>query len=69
MKALEEIINHLIVKTNNSKGDVKIPISKLLDIFHSETYLEFKNMAVKQHGKNRIFDFIFSQYAYMEVNL
>jgi hypothetical protein len=43
MKALEEVINHLITKTNNSKGGVKIPIAKLLDLFHSEAYLGCKN--------------------------
>ena len=68
-KALEEVVNHLMMKTTNSKGEVKIPFSKLIDILHGDQFLSFSNPHVKAHGKNRIFDFVFAQYGYLEKDL
>ena len=65
MKALEETVSHLMSKVTNSKGGVKIPLAKLIEIFHSDNYLSFTNLHVKSHGKNRIFDFIFASYKYI----
>ena len=41
IKALEEIVNHLVMKVMNSKGEVKIPFAKLIDIFDSDVYFHF----------------------------
>jgi len=35
LKALEEIVTHLMMRAQNSKGQVKVPLSKLIDIFSS----------------------------------
>jgi len=68
-KALEEITSHLMMKTTNSKGEVKIPFAKLIDILHGDAYLSFSNQHVKTHGKNRIFDFVFAQYGHMPLDI
>jgi hypothetical protein len=68
IKGIENIINHLMLKTANSRGDVKVPFQKLIAIFSSDAYLSFTNVAIKAHAKNRIFDFIFAQYAYLEAD-
>ena len=60
IKALEEIVNHLMQKVANSKGEVKVPFAKLLAIFSSDAYLRFTNGNIKAHAKNKIFDFIFA---------
>jgi hypothetical protein len=65
IKALEEIVNHLLMKVMNSKGEVKIPFAKLIDIFDSDVYFHFQNPQIKAHGKNRIFDFLFASYKYL----
>lgn len=41
LKALEEVVSHLLLKTNNSKGEVRVPFDSLLNIFHSQRYLSF----------------------------
>ena len=69
IKALEEIVNHLMMKVTNSKGEVKIPFLKLIEFFNSDIYLNFANQNVKAHAKNRIFDFIFASYAYLNKNV
>ena len=69
IKAIEEIVNHLMMKVTNSKGEVKIPFLKLIEIFSSDVYSNFANQNVKAHGKNRIFDFIFASYAYLDKNI
>lgn len=43
IKAIEEIVNHLMMKVTNSKGEVKIPFCKLIEIFSSDVYLNFAN--------------------------
>ena len=52
-----------------SKGEVKIPFLKLIEIFSWDVYSNFANQNVKAHGKNRIFDFIFASYAYLDKNI
>lgn len=68
IKGIENIVNHLMQKTANSRGEVKVPFQKLIAIFSSDMYLRFTNVAIKAHAKNRIFDFIFAQYAYLEAD-
>jgi hypothetical protein len=69
LKGLEEIITHLMMKTSNGKGEVKIPFAKLIGIFLSDAYKNFKNASVKAYGKDKIFDFIFAAYQHQELNL
>ena len=57
------------MKVTNSKGDVKVPFAKLIAIFSSDQYIGFTNAAVKNHGRNRIMDFIFAYYLYLPKNL
>lgn len=64
-KALEEIMAHLLMRVQNSKGAVKVPVSKLFDLFSSPAYASFQNQNMKSHAKNRIFDFVFAQYPFM----
>ena len=42
-KPLEEIMAHLLMRVQNSKGAVKVPMSKLFDIFSSAQYTAFQN--------------------------
>lgn len=57
------------MKVANAKGEVKIPFPKLIEIFSSKAYTDFGNAHIKAHGKNRIFDFIFAAYQYLEKDL
>lgn len=67
--AIEEIVKHLLMKVTNAKGEVKVPIHKLINIFSEDIYINFQNPHIKNHGKNRIFDFIFSAYPNQEKDL
>ena len=69
LKALEEVVNHLLLKTNNAKGEIRVPFQSLVNIFHGSQYLDCHYMPAKQMGKNRIFDFIFSQYGFLPLVL
>ena len=44
IKHIEEIITHLLMKVTNSKGEVKVPFAKLIQIFSSDAYLSFTNL-------------------------
>lgn len=57
------------MKVTNSKGEVKVPFAKLIQIFSSDLYLGFTNQSVKNHGRSRVLDFIFAYYAYLPKNL
>ena len=69
IKHIEEIISHLLMKVTNSKGEVKVPFAKLIQIFSSDAYLGFTNPTVKNHGRSRVLDFIFAYYAYLPKSL
>jgi uncharacterized protein (DUF608 family) len=69
IKHIEEIITHLLMKVTNSKGEVKVPFAKLIQIFSSDAYLSFTNQSVKNHGRSRVLDFIFAYYAYLPKSL
>lgn len=57
------------MKVANSKGEVQIPTTKLLEVFSSPAYTEFGNQHIRNHGKNRIFDFVFASYQYLEKDI
>lgn len=59
-KPLEEIMDHLLMRVSNSKGAVKVPMGKLLDLFSSAQYAAFRNHNMKSHANGRIFEFIFA---------
>ena len=64
-KPLEEIMAHLLMRVRNSKGAVRVPMGKLLNIFGSAQYTAFHNQNMKSHANDRIFEFIFAQYPFM----
>ena len=39
--AIEEIVKHLLMKVTNAKGEVKVPLHKLISIFSEDTYNNF----------------------------
>lgn len=62
IKAIEQILSHLMMRTKNSKS-VNPPWTLLLDIFNSPAYTkEFKNETVKRHAANRIYEFVFESF-------
>lgn len=69
IKTLDELTGHLLMKVTNAKGDVKIPFSRLIDIFHSDEYSLCPNVQVKQHLMNRLFDFVFAAYGHLPAEL
>ncbi len=62
IKAIEQILHHLMMRTKNSK-QVNPPWPLLVDIFNQEPYLAiFQNSNVKMHAANRIYEFIFESF-------
>ena len=58
IKQLEDIMNHLTHRVSNSKGAVKAPATKILDIFNDPRYHGFQNQTVKRHVTERIHQFL-----------
>ena len=54
IKQLEDIMSHLTHRVSNSKGGVKAPATKLLDILNDPRYTGFQNQTVKRHVTERI---------------
>jgi hypothetical protein len=69
LKALEEVVSHLMMKVSNSKGEVTVPLTKLIRIFHGDAYVGFENSNIKAHARNKIFDFIFAQYGHLSLEI
>jgi hypothetical protein len=61
VKAVEEIMNHLIMRVKNSK-QVIIPHASLIGIFISERYNSFENQITKRYVSDLIFNFIFESF-------
>jgi Proteasome stabiliser len=62
MKALEQIISHLMMRVKNSP-DVNPPWVALLQIFNDSQYnLPEANPWIKHHVSSRIFEFIFESF-------
>lgn len=61
IKAIEQIIGHIMMRTKNSKV-VCPPWSSLIDIFNQEAYEECHNQNVKRYAAGRIYEFLFESF-------
>jgi len=61
IKAIEQILSHIMMRTKNSKA-VCPPWAALLDIFNQDAYHECHNVNVKKHTANRIYEFLFESF-------
>lgn len=62
VKALEQILGHLMMRVKNSKAVVP-PWALLIDIFNQPLFLtEFTNVHIKRHVTQRILDFLFESF-------
>ena len=69
LKALEEIMEHLKTRVSNSKGEVKVPLPRLIDVFSSAAFNQFQNRQLRQRASARIFEFIMKAYAHLPLDL